>query len=159
MPEFEFKSATDRDFDTFFNLFEEIQSLHQKHRPEYFRKPQKNNELTAFFGQITNDPNQHLRFAYVNNNAEGYVHFQIIERTGDVFSYPRRHGLIHQIVVTQKSRNLGCASALIEHTKKQVAKQGIKELAIDHWSFNVAARNCFRKSGFKLLRENMVLSL
>jgi ribosomal protein S18 acetylase RimI-like enzyme len=62
-------------------------------------------------------------------------------------------------VVDKEHRRTGCATMLLEHVKQAARQQDTTLLGIDFWSFNDAARACFEKAGFKVVKEFMWLSL
>jgi ribosomal protein S18 acetylase RimI-like enzyme len=156
-PGFQLRRASHADLDTFFDLFAQVQSIHADAEPEFFRPPEKDETFQQYFEGILGNPDQHLVFARLDGVEVGFVHFFLGLRPRSVFQLERRVGYIYDLVVDQAHRRTGCAAMLIEHVKQAARQEKIALLGIDFWSFNDAARACFKKAGFKVSREFMWL--
>jgi len=126
------RAVTKNDLNVLYGLFAEIQSLHAKNHPEYFKEPQNDSIFEEFFTNIIDDTKQFLDFICVDKIPQGYIHFQICNQRESIFSHSRKHAYIHQIIITQNFRKSGCATALINHVRAQVSKLDIKEIGVDH---------------------------
>ncbi len=154
-PEYEFRRATDADFDAFFDLYVQVQSIHADAEPAFFRPPEKSEALRSYFEGLLKDPDQHLVFACRNGVVVGFVQYFLGQRPQSIFQPQRRVGYVNGLVVDRAHRRAGCAGMLIEQVKRAARREDIALLGIDFWSFNDAARACFEKAGFKVSRECM----
>lgn len=62
-----------------------------------------------------------------------------------------RAGEVNPVVVTQRHRNQGIGTALLEHVAEQARRRSLRQLAVVPDSRNVAAIKCLHSAGFDLL--------
>ncbi len=156
---FQLRAANSDDLGAVYDLFAEVQSIHAKAEPDFFKQPAKDDMFTSSFERTLSDPEQNLVFACAAGTPVGYVLFFAGTRPENIYQPKRRFAYIHQLAVKKRFRRTGCASTLIEHVKIEARKQDIALLGIDFWSFNDAARACFERNGFKVNQEFMWLRL
>lgn len=153
------RDAGSGDLDALFDLFAEVQALHAKAHPALFRPPEKDEAFERYVEDLLKNADQRVVLACIDGVPVGYIQYFLGQRPRTI--YQPEHGMayIHGLVVAKDHRGTGCASLLIEHVKLQAERRDISLIGIDCWSFNDAARGCFRKAGFKLAKETMWLGL
>jgi len=72
---FRIRSASDADKDAVFDLFEQIQSLHAKAEPTFFRTPERDETFNQFFDDLMADPEQSLVVICSNAVPVGFCHY------------------------------------------------------------------------------------
>ena len=132
-----------------------MQSIHATAEPTFFKPPVRDGLFESFFEASLTDPEKNIVLACHQTKAVGYVLYFAGERVENLYQSARRYAYIHQLVMTEEYRRTGCGSALIAHVKEEARKRGIRQLGIDFWSFNNAARACFEKNGFEVNQEFM----
>jgi ribosomal protein S18 acetylase RimI-like enzyme len=153
------RNAGDNDMDALFGLFEQVQSIHAKAEPEFFRRPERDDFFERFFEGVMNDPEQNLVVACIGGNPVGFCQYFLGTRPKNLYQPDRRFAYIHGLAVSKEYRRRGCATALIGYVKEQAKNQDITLLGLDFWSFNNAARICFANAGFQVNQEHMWLKL
>ena len=138
-------------------LFSEVQTLHAEAIPEIFRVPTDDDVFRKFFDEVDGSEEHFLAFASLDDQPVGYIQYSLSERPRNTHQRARNFAYIHQLVVTKGQRRKGYGGALIEFAKKRAREQGIREVGIDFWSFNDAARGCFERQGFQVRHEGMWL--
>lgn len=155
--DFQLRSAGPDDLDAMYHLFAQVQAIHASEEPEFFRPPVKDEAFSRYFEGLLEDESQHLVLACIDGEAVGFVQYFVGEVGQTAFQRARRLAYIHGLVVAEDHRRAGYGLRLIEHVKREAKRQGVAQLGIDFWSFNDAARGCFRKAGFKIRRETLWL--
>ena len=156
---FQIRNAGRNDLDALFGLFEQVQTIHAKAEPEFFRELELDVFFEKYFEGVINDPEQYLVFACIEGMPVGCCQYFLGTRPKNIYQPDRRFAYINGLAVSRDYRRTGCATSLIGYVKKEVSKQDIALVGIDFWSFNDAARACFYTAGFKVIQEHMWLKL
>jgi ribosomal protein S18 acetylase RimI-like enzyme len=129
-------------------LNEFVQELHVAMRPESYKRPARA-EIAAWFRGMLSNTAARVWLAEDGDSAVGYVLTVVQERPENPFCRSRRWCEIDQIVVVPGYRRRGVASALLQTALSAASAEGIADVELCAWSFNVEAQSLFRKFGFE----------
>jgi GNAT superfamily N-acetyltransferase len=124
-----------------------VQKIHAEAYPKIFKYPADLQEVTAFFRERVQEKDHFALVAFVEDQMIGYVWFAIEQRRENPFKYKREMVYIHQIAVSLNHRHKGIGRALIEKVEAFAREQGIRNIALDSWSFNHGSHRFFEKAG------------
>ena len=68
---------------------------------------------------------------------------------------PRRYAEVDTLVVTKRARHQGIGRALVEHVHRWAAAEGVVEVQVVVWEFNVAAIGLYERRGYATARRTM----
>jgi ribosomal protein S18 acetylase RimI-like enzyme len=142
------RAAKPADLDRVCELNRFVHDPHVTAHPDIFRPDPPFAEMRATFGAVIADESQSLMVAEVDGKCMGYAWAEIQRRDGQVFKLERERLYVHQISVDPVSRRSGVGRALLEEVAKMAELAGIKDLALDTWTFNTDAQAFFRALGF-----------
>jgi ribosomal protein S18 acetylase RimI-like enzyme len=125
-----------------------VQGLHVAKRPDSF-KPSTQDEVVEWFIGLLRNTSARMWIAEEAGTAVGYVLTMVQERSENPFCHSRRWCEIDQIAVDPGFRRMGVASALIQKALTEAAAEGVAEVELCTWSFNVEAQSLFQKFGFE----------
>ena len=137
----------------FLNTF--VQKMHAEQYPDIFKYPQNHEEVIQFFKSVIENEYFHLLIAYLEDSAVGYVWAAFEKKPETPFKYERNYFYIHQIVVHEQYRHQNIGNQLLNEITHIANQNGIKEIALDSWSFNKNAHRVFEKNGFITYKINM----
>jgi ribosomal protein S18 acetylase RimI-like enzyme len=124
-----------------------VQKIHAEAYPEVFKYPTDLQEATAFFREKVQEKDHFVLVAFEEDQMIGYVWFAIEQRKENPFKYKREMVYIHQIAVSLNHRHKGIGRALMDKVEAFAQEQGIRNIALDTWSFNRGAHLFFEKVG------------
>lgn len=153
------RDAIFNDLDAVYGLFEQIQNLHVEFHPDIFKVAKNNSEFSQFFQAIIESNNESLVLAVLVNQPVAYIHYFLGKKAETVFNHAYPFAFIYQIIVDEKYRKKSISKRLLEHVKIQADDFGAIGIAIDHFAFNSAARQCFKSAGFEINREFLWLDI
>lgn len=142
------------DCDVLTRLNEEVQTLHLKLYPDFF-KPYNQVEMKKALLDFLLDPNCKAYLAFKNNLPVGYALFFVKESKENAFQYSFKSLYVDQISVLKEHQRSGIGQLLLEQGEKIAKALGIKKLEIDHWAANDIAASHFRKNGYRLYKERL----
>lgn len=146
MREFEVRRAHPSDAGVIADLNRYVHEDHVAAEPEQFHSTDPS-ELERFFERELALPD-HIAFIAAGSRPLGYVWAQELDRPRNEFANAIRLIYIHHLAVAPPARRLGVATALCRAVEEEAARRGIRDAALDHWTFNVAAAEFFKRAGF-----------
>ena len=93
------------------SLCVDVQSLHAKHHPDFFKTPTSDDFAASFFDGMLADPAVSIFIAEENGQALGYILCKLIERPENPFTFAMRYLFIDQISVRPQRVDMG----LVQH--------------------------------------------
>lgn len=135
------------------SLCVDVQSLHAKNHPEYFKMPQSDNFAAEFFQKMLADPTISIFVAETEERALGYVVCKLIEREETPFSFAIRYLLVDQISVRPTSQGQGIGNALLGQVEELAKEMNVSRIQLDSWSFNIEAHRFFENFGFEKFKH------
>jgi ribosomal protein S18 acetylase RimI-like enzyme len=147
--------AAGEDVQAIIELNQQIQGLHAELYPEDFKPQADPAERQALFTRIMADSAHVLAVYRDSSQVEGYVWLEVQERpeTALIRSAKRIH--IHHLVVADVSRRRRIGSELMRWVEEYAASAGARQIVLEHWAANEAARAFFSRSGFSSLKMTL----
>lgn len=130
-------------------------ALHAELYPDDFKQQADAAELAVMFNGLIADEAQVVAIYREGRAAKGYVWFEVQERVETPLTPRSRRLYIHHLSVDDTQRQRGIGTDLIRWAEAHAASLGIKQIAVDHWLSNGAARTFFSRKGFSPFRVIM----
>ncbi len=143
------RQATSTDSLLLSSLCVDVQSLHAKHYPDFFKTPTSNDFATSFFDGMLADPTTSIFIAEENGEALGYVFCKLIERPENLFTFAVRYLHVDQISVHPVAQGKGVGTQLIQRAIVLALELNLQRIQLDSWGFNTDAHAFFEKMGFE----------
>jgi len=131
------------------SLCVDVQSLHAKHHPDFFKTPTSDDFAASFFDEMLADPAVSIFIVEENGQALGYVLCKLIERLENPFTFAMRYLLVDQISVRPAAQGKGVGKMLIKRAVLLALDLNVQRIQLDSWGFNVEAHAFFEKMGFE----------
>ena len=131
------------------SLCVDVQNLHAKNHPEYFKIPQSDNFAVEFFQKMLADPTVRIFVAETEERVLGYVVCKLMEREETPFSFAMRYLLVDQISVRPIAQGQGVGKALLDRAEELAKEMNVLRIQLDSWSFNAEAHGFFENCGFE----------
>ncbi len=131
------------------SLCVDVQSLHAKHYPDFFKMPQSDDFAVSFFDGMLADPTTSIFIAEENGETLGYVLCKLIERPENPFAFAMRYLLVDQISVRPAAQGKGVGKTLIKRAVVLALELHLQRIQLDSWGFNIEAHAFFEKMGFE----------
>ena len=131
------------------SLCMDVQNLHAKNHPEYFKIPQSDDFAVEFFQKMLADPTVKIFIAETEERILGYVVCKLMEREETPFSFAMRYLLVDQISVRPIAQGQGAGKALLGRAEELAKEIKVSRIQLDSWSFNTEAHGFFEKCGFE----------
>ena len=131
------------------SLCVDVQSLHAKHHPDFFKTPTSDDFAASFFDEMLADPAVSIFIVEENGQALGYVLCKLIERLENPFTFAMRYLLVDQISVRPAAQGKGVGKMLIKRAVLLARDLNVQRIQLDSWGFNVEAHAFFEKMGFE----------
>lgn len=131
------------------SLCVDVQSLHAKHHPDFFKMPPSEDFAASFFDGMLAEPAISIFLAEENGQALGYVLCKLIEQPENPFTFAMRYLLVDQISVRPAEQGKGVGKMLIEQVEVWAKELNIQKMQLNSWDFNIGAHEFFKKMGFE----------
>lgn len=143
------RQATSTDSSLLSSLCVDVQNLHAKHHPDFFKIPQSDNFAVDFFDGVLADPTTSIFIAEENGQALGYIFCKLIDRPENPFTFAVRYLHIDQISVRPAAQGKGVGTKLIQRAIALALELNLQRIQLDSWGFNIEAHMFFEKMGFE----------
>lgn len=153
------RQASDADIEVLTELNFVVQQLHVDHEPDVFREPSVEEVASWFGGVLGEDGSFEALLAVVDEEAMGYVLFEVVDRPAGTFTRAARLLYIHQIGVRPENRGQGVGRAMLERVRCEAIDAGADRLGLDAWAFNRDAIGFFEACGFDVFNVRLRRSL
>ena len=131
------------------SLCVDVQSLHAKHHPDFFKTPTSDDFAMTFFSEMLADPAVSIFIAEENGQALGSILCKLVERPENPFTYTMRYLLVDQISVRPAAQRKGVGKMLIQRAIVLALELNLRRIQLDSWGFNTEAHAFFEKMGFE----------
>ena len=131
------------------SLSVDVQSLHAKHHPDFFKIPTSDDFAMTFFNEMLADPVVSIFIAEENGQTLGYILCKLIERPENPFTFAMRYLLVEQISVHPMAQGKGVGKILIKRAIILALELNLQRIQLDSWGFNTKAPAFFEKMGFE----------
>jgi len=95
--------------------------------------------------------------AYLDDEPVGYAYAQVRRHPETSLRYAFDELYLHHLSVQPHRRGHGIGGALLAAVREAADERGIRQVALDVWSFNERAQNFFRRHGFEAYNERLWL--
>jgi GNAT superfamily N-acetyltransferase len=143
------RQAISTDSSLLSSLCVDVQSLHAKYHPDFFKTPTSDDFAASFFDGILADSTTSIFIAEENGQALGYVLCKLIERPENPFTCAIRYMLVDQISVRPAAQGRGVGKVLIQRAVVLALELNLQRVQLDSWGFNTEAHAFFEKMGFE----------
>jgi ribosomal protein S18 acetylase RimI-like enzyme len=149
------RKATNNDYNTLCELFDEIDALHRDNLPHVFQKPSgAAREQDYYFGLIA-DENVGFFVANTDENLVGFVHAVVRDTPAIPVLIPKRYAIVDSIVVKSGFQNQGIGSILIDKVQEWAIAKGATSIELNVYEFNETAISFYEKLGYRSLSRKM----
>jgi len=149
------RRAISEDAELLSSLNAEVQALHAKALPSWFKPPAPQSFPPAAATGLLANPNNLLFVAEFGTTPAGYAHAEVIRQPETPWRYAYERIYVHQLGVRASHRRQGVGTALLAAVRSEAKRLGIPHLALDVWSFNADARAFFQRQGFDPYNERL----
>ena len=155
--EFLIKKAIRSNLDELNGLNKEVQAIHHKIDPKFFKAP-KESDIHGELGMMIDDENSNVLVAVANEALLGFITYRkcALPQSGLTNEVPMI--FIHHMGVKSIFRKQGIGKALIEAVFKEAKLNKIERVQLDVWTLNMDAKTFFQKRGFRTINEIMIHS-
>lgn len=129
-------------------LNESVQRLHGQGRPDLFRMPGHDEELTIWYRDTIEQVDNHVFIAEAAGVAVGFMVARILHRPQNAFALAQKSLFVDQLCVVDGQQGKGFGSRLMEAAYALAQEEGIQRVMLDVWSFNGKALEFYEKQGF-----------
>ena len=135
------------------SLCMDVQILHARHHPEFFKMPKSDDFAVTFFDEMLADPTVTIYIAEEDAQALGYIFCKLFERPETPFTYANRFLNIEHISVSLAARQHGVGSALMDRAERLANDLRVTKIQLNSWDFNTNAHIFFEKFGFEKIEH------
>lgn len=135
-------------------IFAFVHALHQKNRPDIYRKTDTPLDEENFF-EMCDDPNGIMFCAARDDKILGLACTVMRENAGDAVTLPRVRAVMEELAVLSQAQGMGVGTALLHAAEAEAKRRGAESLELMVWSFNDAAMKFYESSGMTV--RNIVM--
>ena len=149
------RKATNNDYNTLCELFEEVDALHRDHLPHIFQKPRGTAwEQDYYLGLITNE-NVGFFVANTDEKLVGFVHAIVRDTPAIPVLVPKHYATVDSIVVKSGFQNQGIGRILMDRVQEWALDKGATSIELNVYEFNETAIFFYEKLGYQTLSRKM----
>jgi ribosomal protein S18 acetylase RimI-like enzyme len=142
------RRAREEDWEGTRALWREVDDLHARLAPAYFRKAAR---AEADWRELLSAADAAVFVAEEARRLVGVVSVRVYETPPDPAMVPLRRGHVEMLVVSADHRRQGTGSRLMAEVASWARRQGAAELVLTVWSGNGAAEAFYERLGFRTL--------
>ena len=143
------RKATSEDALLLSTLCMDVQRLHVKHHPEYFKSPRSEDFAESFFKKMLNNDPSVIFIAEEEGSALGYVFCNLIDKPDNPFVFARRFLMVEQISVRPQAQGRGVGALLMGQVEDTARELDVKRIELGSWDFNMSAHGFFERMGYQ----------
>ena len=151
------RRAFEQDYAVYCDLFSEINELHRLALPGIFQQPAgRIIEPDYFLSLLDNDHSAiFIAFHGYEGQAAGFINMLIREAPAYPLLVPRRFGVVDTLVVRPAFQRTGVGRALMNQAEEWAASQGVHEIELNVYEFNLGAQAFYRQLGYTTFSRKM----
>jgi ribosomal protein S18 acetylase RimI-like enzyme len=155
------RPAGEQDYEIYCDLMSEINDLHRLALPGIFQQPPGRIIDQDYFLNLLNNDQAAIFFAFqgYNGQAAGFIHILIRETPVYPLLVPRRYGVVDTLVVRLAFQRTGVGRALMNWGEVWAASQGVSEIELNVYEFNLGAQAFYRQLGYTTYSRKMTKKL
>jgi diamine N-acetyltransferase len=147
------RRATSADAEQISALNAEVQAIHAKALPHWFKPPDAASFPPSAAAALIANPNNLMFIAEVESRPVGYAYAEIVRQPETPWRYAQDMLYLHHMSVRAAFRRHGVGQALLAQVRAAASEAGITRVTLDVWAFNQDARAFFRRCGFAPYNE------
>lgn len=144
------RKAEKKDISSILSLLDEVNEIHEKARPDIFKRGQKYHEKDV--EALLEDKKVHILVAE-EETVLGYAILFEEEQKEDELMKERRFLYLDDLCVDKKARGKGVGSLLLREAEKLARSLSYSTITLRVWSFNKKAIAFYQKEGYLPLYE------
>jgi len=144
------RKAEKKDISSILSLLDEVNEIHEKARPDIFKRGQKYHEKEV--EALLEDKKVHILVAE-EETVLGYAILFEEEQKEDELMKERRFLYLDDLCVDKKARGKGVGSLLLREAEKLARSLSYSTITLRVWSFNEKAIAFYQKEGYLPLYE------
>jgi ribosomal protein S18 acetylase RimI-like enzyme len=137
------------DYDALCRLVREIDELHARLLPGYFRRSTKPPRTRAEVERVLGAHTEKVLVAEVEGLVVGLVHVQLFDTPPVPVQVPCRRAHVDNLVVTASERRRGIGKKLLGAAADWARKNGAEEVLLTVWAGNQDAERFYASLGFR----------
>ncbi len=151
------RMATVADAATISALNADVQAVHAAALPWLFKVPSADTFPPAAAAAMLAKDDVLVYVAYLGDEPVGYAYAQVRRHPETSLQYAFDEIYLHHLSVRPGRRGHGVGDALLGAVRQAANDRGIRQVALDVWSFNERARAFFHRHGFEAYNERLWL--
>lgn len=149
------RKATAEDYNSFCELFNEIDALHRDNLPHIFQKPSGAAREQDYYLGLVADENVALFVAEVEKKLVGFVHAIVRDAPAILIFVPRRYAIVDSIVVKSGYQNNGIGRILMNKMQEWAIAKGATSIELNVYEFNETAISFYERLGYQTFSRKM----
>ena len=153
------RAATIDDYLAVCELLHELDDLHVRFRPDFFRPIQGPSRPREQVAQFIDTDNREILLAVVCKDIAGLATIQIMDCPNAPMLQPRQSAVMDNLVVNQKFQRMGIGKKLLDCAVEWARSRRIRFIDINVWIDNETGMSFFQTNGFTPLCQRMELRI
>ncbi len=151
------RRAFEQDYQVYCDLLNEINELHRLALPGIFQQPVGQIVDQDFFLSLVNNDQAAIFFAFHDYEAQaaGFINVLIREAPAYPLLVPRRYAVVDTLVVRPAFQRTGVGRALMNQAEEWAASQGVRDVELNVYEFNLSAQAFYRRLGYTTYSRKM----
>jgi ribosomal protein S18 acetylase RimI-like enzyme len=151
------RRATVSDAATVSALNADVQAIHASALPWLFKAPSAETFPLAAAASMLARDDVLVYVAYLGDEPVGYAYAQVRRHPDTSLQYAFEEIHLHHLSVSPRHRGHGVGGVLLSAVRRAADDRGIRQVALDVWTFNQRAEGFFRRHGFEAYNERLWL--
>ena len=153
------RKATAEEYETLYELFDELDALHRSNLPHLFQEPSGPVRQQGYFQGLIADKNTLLLVAGVGEKVVGFVHAVIRDAPSIPVFIPQSSVIVDGIGVKAGFQNKGIGRMLMDSVHEWSVSKGAATIELNVYEFNKSAIAFYQSLGYETLSRKMSKSL
>lgn len=153
--QYQIREATIGDYDGLCRILAEGDRFHQKALPKVYRQPEGYVRTKEFIVERLHRENSIWFVAEHEGQIVGSVDVSIRQAEDSPLLVPRRYAKVGTLLVAERHRRRGIATALLGAAHRWALDQGVDQVELNAYEFNQGAIALYEKLGYKTARRTM----
>lgn len=151
------RQATESDYEQLCDLFEELDALHRRGRPDLFRKPKGAPRERSYVASLIAGPDSAVLVAGDRGSRALYGFATLIVRTlpESAVRTAHRFAEIDNLAVRRDWQRMGLGRLLISEADRWTARNGLGSVELAVHEFNAEAIRFYEAMGFSTVLRRM----
>jgi ribosomal protein S18 acetylase RimI-like enzyme len=148
---FAIRVALRKDFEALSSLWREVDVLHARLLPSYFRQSQRAPRTRGDYDRILRALDERLLVGVEGREVRGLVHVQLYDTPPIATMVPKRRAHVDTLAVEEVARKKGLGRQLMEEAASWARAHDAEEIVLTVWAGNDDAERFYERLGFTRL--------